>query len=1208
MILLLCVLAVAGANAQSSGGTVSGVVTDPNGAMIPGAKATLTDVATGDKRNTVSNGTGLFHFAAVPVGTYTVTIEAAGFTKYQATDIIIHGGDDHVLRGLTLKVSGSSSEVEVTASEAAVIPVDNGASSTTINETLVQNLSITGRDAAELVKFMPGMGMNTGLSQTSYSSLTTATNTGPIGAFSASGTQPYGGMQMTLDGASLVDVGNQGTQIANVNQDTTKEFTYLNAAFGADTPRGPTIIQITSKGGGKSFHGDAYVYARNWQANANDAYFREQNLTRPSEHQTYAGGTVGGPIIIPGTRFNANRDKLFFFGGYEKMLQNPFPTLHELVTPTTDMINGNFSPAVLNAFVSSSAGNSWWPTLQAPCANAAGWTGYCPSGGTNPFPDGMIPSDAIDPDGKALLTYLNKINTPNVDPATHHGYNYTYLDNAPVNRWEIRVRGDYNPTANDLFSVVYTKQNEADINNFGIWWEPGMAGRSPSPLNATTLANLWTVNYTKVLSPTMTNQTGYFHTYFTFPPAFQDPTAADAATAGYTTAAPFGVPATQSFAQVPNLISWGCNLGGSNGCFAGIYVPPMIKGFNNAYGNIKKIDALQDNLTKILGRHSLKAGVFWSKNFQTQTTGYGNWTQGAIEYDQWGYYTTNNPYADILLGHTDGISQYASAPVHNMAYYEWAIYAQDQWHVTNKLTLNYGLRLDHDGNWAPTSGPGIAVWNPSTYDNTSSAPAWTGMQWHQTNSKIPQSGFVTKMVNLDPRVGFAYDTHGDGKIVIRGGFGLYRWQFSEGDIDAGLNPGLNVQSIVTPSTTSTAQLGTFSNSTSGSWCALTYTCPTGVQAMTMGEDKSPYTMNWDAMVDTALPGKMVFELQYIGNHTDNALLGGNGSTATFNSNINKIPVGGLYGTSTLTGVNTWKTTCATGTANCAVPASSLYGGYVPLANYGTLYEVKHGSYSNYNGMVIALQKQTGRATFLANYTWSKVLGIRDGQSDNGNGDGAVIDGFNLRNNYGPLSYDHSHIFNLAYYINLPGLRNQNRLLKQLTNGWNLSGDVQRQSGAPLQPNTGGNLNATWTNTSAAFLLGTNGQQLQPYLVCNPKHGGGKYFNPACFQTPTTLGVNGPTVWPYIKAPAYFIADVTASRTFKITESQKIEFRAAGFNFLNHPNEEFHDTTDDKLAMSCVTGTTGGCPGGGVNTNTVTTGTPAYNRGRRVIEAALKYYF
>ncbi|GGA65570.1 hypothetical protein GCM10011507_16450 [Edaphobacter acidisoli] len=1196
--------------AQSSGGTISGTVADTTGAVVPNASVVLVNTQSGDKRASVSNGSGFFNFAAVSPGTYKLTISASGFSTYVATDIIMHLGENHNLPSIALKVSSSNAVVEVVSSQAAVIPLDTGESSMTLSSKLVQNLSIQGRDAAELVKFMPGMAMNTGLTQTQFSSLTTQTNSGPIGAFSASGTQPYGGMQMTLDGASLVDVGNQGTQIANVNQDTTAEFTYLNAAFGADTPRGPTIIQITSKSGGQGYHGDIYTYLRNWQANANDAYYKASSGSniRPMDHQIYPGATFGGPVLIPGTSFNRNRDKLFFFAGFEKMLQNPFPTLHYLVTPTTNMINGDFSAATLPG--AQTAGSSWWPTAQVPCANAANWTSFCPSGGANQnmFANGQIPSSYWDADGRALMTYLNKINPPNIDPATHNGYNFRFLDAPPVNRWELRLRGDYDPTVNDKLSVVYTQQNEADINNFGIWWDPGFASPLPSQMNATTKANLWTANYVHVFGAETTNEASFAYTYFTFPPAFTNPSAMTASTAGYTTAAPFDTSKVNSFDQIPNLVSWGCNTGNDNGCFPGLYAPPSIKAFGNAYGNIKKIWSLQDNFTRVLGRHSLKAGVFWDENFQTQTTGYGNWTQGAIDFDNYSTYTTNNPLADLLIGHTDGISQYSDAPVHNMAFHEWAAYIQDQWHVARKLTFNYGIRLEHEGNWYPTSGPGLAIFDPSKYDNTANAPTWTGAVWHQIDSSVPQSGFTSKLLYPDVRFGGAYDMWGDGSTVLRGGFGIYRWQFSEGDIDAALNPALNVNSISTPSTTSIAQLATFAPS-AGSWCATNSSCPSGVDLIKQGDDASPYTMNWDFMIDKTLPGRMVFETQYIGNHTANALLTGNGTTPSFYANINKIPIGGLYGTDALTGVNYWQQSCATGT--CATPASNYYGGYRPYANYGVLNLIQHGSYSNYNGLVAALQKQTGKATFLINYTFSKVMGIRDGQSDNGNGDGTSIDAFVLRNNYGPLSYDHTHIINGTYYVQLPGINNANLLERTVVNGWQLSGDLQFQTGAPLQPNTGGTMNVTWNGVSNAYLLGTDSLVLSPYLTCDPRNGtgGGKYFNPSCFETPTTLGKNGPAVWPYIKGPAYFNTDIAMFKDLKITESQHVQFRASAFNFINHPLSQFGLANDINLQMSCATnGATAGCPGGGSNTNITTTGKPYYEIGRRVIEVALKYYF
>jgi Carboxypeptidase regulatory-like domain len=1198
MALVLCFIAGV-AYGQSASGTIAGTVADTTGAVIPNASVVLINAANGDKRVTVSNASGFFNFAAVPPATYKVTIKSPGFGIWVGTDIILHLGENHVLPNIALKVASSEAQVEIVSSQAGVIPTDSGASSTTINTELIENLSIQGRDAAELVKFMPGMGMNTGLTQSQFSSQTTATNSGPIGSFSANGTQPYGSMQMTLDGASLVDVGNQGTQIANVNGDQTAEFTYLNAAFGADTPRGPAIIQITSKGGGANYHGNVYTYLRNWQANANDSYFKATASglnQRPMDHQVYPGGTFGGPVRIPGIGFNRNRDKLFFFGGFEKMYQNPFPTLHQLVTPTTAMINGDFSAATLPGAQSGSS--SWWPTSQVPCANAASWTSFCPSGGSqpNPFPNGKIPASAMDPNGKALLTYLNKISPPNVDPATHNGYNFQYLDAAPVNRWELRLRGDYTPTVNDKISVVYTKQNEADINHFGIWWWPGDTSPLPSPMNATTKANLWTANYVHIFNASTTNEASFAYTYFTFPPAYANSSAMSAQAAGYTTSAPFNVSGVNSFDQLPNLISWGCSLSGSNGCFPGIYAPPSIKAFGNAYGNIKKIWSIQDNLTKVIGRHSLKAGFFWDENFQTQTTGYGNWTQGAIDFEQYSQYTTNNPLADMLIGHTDGISQYSSAPVHDMAFHEWAIYAQDQWRTTKKLTLNFGIRLDHDGQWYPVSGPGLAIFDPASYNNTASAPSWTGAKWHQNDSSVPQSGFVSKLFNPDVRFGGAYDMFADGKLVLRGGFGIYRWQFSEGDIDAALNPALNVQSITTPSTTSFAQLSTFAPS-AGSWCATNSTCSSGVDLIKQGDDKTPYTMNWNFMIDRELQRHIVLEVQYIGNHTDNALLTGNGSTPSFYANINKIPVGGLFGTDTLTGHNYWKESCAAG--SCAIPSSDLYNGYRPYANYGTLNVVTHGSYSNYHGLVAALQKQTGKATFLVNYTFSKVMGIRDGQTDNGGGNGTSIDGFNLRANYGPLAYDHSHIFNAAYYVQLPTLNNGNALLRAAANGWQLSGDMQVQSGAPIQPNTGGNMNVTWpSGVSNTAMLGTDSVVLMPYLTCDPSYAPEKHFNPSCFQTPTTMGMNGPTVWPYMKGPAYFNADIAVLRDVRVAESQHIQFRASAFNFLNHPLPQFGLGSDVNLAMSSS----------GSNTNTATTGTPQYKTGRRVVEVALKYNF
>ncbi|GGG95855.1 carboxypeptidase-like regulatory domain-containing protein [Silvibacterium dinghuense] len=1207
---------------QAANGSISGTVMDTTGAVIPHASVTLTDTQTKVKTHVSSNGAGFFSFADLPPGDYTVTITASGFENWEATDIIMHFGESHTIPQIALPVATAKSDVTVIASQAGVIPLDTGASTTTLNTEMINSMPIQGRDAAELVKFMPGMAMNTGLGQSEFNSQTTSTNSGPIGAFAASGTQPYGGMQMTLDGANLVDIGNMGTQLANVNGDQTAEFTYMNAAFGADTPRGPTIIQVTSKGGGAGFHGDLYTYLRNWQMNANDPYIKEADpgQGRVISHQTYPGGTIGGPVIIPGTSFNKHRDKLFFFAGYEYMLQNPAAHLYQTVTPTTNMVNGDFSSATLPGDQTSST--TWWPTAAVPCADAPSWTAFCPAGGSKQglFPNGQIPASYWDADGQALLSYLNKVDTPNVDPATHNGYNFQYLEHPPTNRWELRLRGDYDPTPNDKFSLVYTKQNESDLSHYGVWWWPGETAPMPSSIIAETLANLYTFNYVKILNSTTTNQLNAAYTYFTFPAKFSDPTAMTASTAGYTTYAPFNTSSTLAFDQLPNIISWGSNIGSYTGSFPGMYSPPMIKAFNNSFGNKKYVESIQDNLTKIVSTHSLKFGFFWDANKQTQTTGSGSYPQGMLDFDNYGYNTTGNPLADMLIGAYQGFTQYGSAPVHTLVYHEWALYAQDQWHVNRKLTLDYGIRLDHDGQWYPIHSPGLAVWDPATYDNTSGATTWTGMEWHQIDSKIPQSGFKSKVVDPDIRAGFAYDTKGDGKTVVRGGFGIYRWQFSEGDVDSALNPPLNVQSIAASPSAGEIGFSTLADysttSTSSSWCALSSSCTTGADAIQMGEDKTPYTMNWDAMVDQELPGHVTFELQYIGNHTDNALFTGNGTTENFISNINKIPVGAFYGTDPLTGVNYWDTSCAAG--SCAAPNSTYYNGYRPYHNYGVLNVIRHGSYSNYNGMVAALQKQTGPATFLFNYTFSKVMGIRDGQSDNGNGDGTTVNPFSVRANYGPLAYDRTHLINAAYVLNLPSVKGTNRVIRTALNGWQLSGDTQFQSGTPIQPNTGGNLNTTYeTNSngtagSAAYLLGTTAEVLVPYLTCDPRVGGGRYFNTSCFQTPSTMGVNGPSVMPYIKTPAFFVSDLGLYKSFNVREGQQIQFRVQAFNFLNHPLPELGEGSDVNLHMTCSqsSSTAQGCDLGGTNENSTTNGNAQYKASaqNRYMELALKYTF
>jgi hypothetical protein len=295
--------------------------------------------------------------------------------------------------------------------------------------------------------------------------------------------------------------------------------------------------------------------------------------------------------------------------------------------------------------------------------------------------------------------------------------------------------------------------------------------------------------------------------------------------------------------------------------------------------------------------------------------------------------------------------------------------------------------------------------------------------------------------------------------------------------------------------------------------------------------------------------------------------------------------------------------------------------FLPFRQYTGINLIGHLSYSNYNSFIATWQKQSGRATFTSNYSFSKNMGVRDANSSNGNADGSSLWALSPAANYGVLSYDRTHIFNAAYVINLPNAVKGNKFLGGVTNGWVVSGVTQWQSGPPLQPNTGGTLNVGWpTNMQAPDYLGTStlvAPTTAPLLTCDPRKGlaSDQYFNPNCFTAPVG-GKNGNIIWPYIKGPAFFNSDLAIYKDFTFKEHHKVEFRMSAFNFLNHPLPQFGASGNADVNLNFATSSAGSCgnnpaPCGlsPTNLNTLTTGSPLYkNNVPRVVEFALKYMF
>jgi len=1146
---------------QNASGSLSGTVYDASGAVVPSAKVVLSDEATNTTRESASNGSGFFSISAVQPGSYTVAISAPGFTSWERAHIVFSQGENRTLPNVVLQVGAAAERVHVSASLDSIVPLDTGESRQTLSGAILSEVPIEGRNVAELIKIMPGMGMNSGLSQHAWTSQVTQSNVGPVGQYSANGTQPNGAMTISSDGANLLDPGNQGTQVANINPDQTAELTVLNSAYGAEYAKGPVTIQAIGKSGTSAFHGALYLYVSAFKLDTEDSYDKSLGFAKSQSTPSffYPGGDIGGPLLIPGLRFNRKRDKLFFYIAPEGMVQPMFSATQTFV-PTGEMLQGNFSPQYI-ATLGAAFANAYPLYAALPILHEA----------AAEYPGGIVPQSLLDP---TSLAYAKTFPQISWQQPTAVGNNFYYGLKTPVDRFEFRVRVDYNITDKTRLSVTWNRQDEFDHNIVGVWYYPGTALPYPSPMPAHQVSNILSANVVHVFGPTLTNETVVAFARFLNPVQLSNPSAVNPTTLGLSGYRPLAP--DPYLPQLPNVMG-----------VPGYYAPAFGTGFQGGdFGKLSLDPSVADNLSKVVGSHALKFGAYWDLAENDQP-GLGPFPQGQVTFSNTGADSSGNLLADFVTGRVQSFQQVPAVSVYDLRQSQYSLYGQDQWKIARRLTLTYGVRIEHIGQWCPTSGPGLAVWNPATYNNTGSAGPWTGLLWHGLDNNVPMSGFPSKLFSPLPRFGVAWDIFGHGKTVLRGGFGVYRYQFS---FNSAVTAGIYDEPAGIPSYTLT-------NPANQGWNFAQYGLPSTVLglggnlgAMQQGDSRTPYTETYNLIVSQALPGRSILEVQYSGNQSRDLLLSGNGTNIPVLGNLNKTPLGAYFLPDPVTGA-----------LNNPASGDIPYQDYRPYKNYQTMLLVSHGSYQNYNALMASWNKQAGPVTFMLNYTFSKVLGIRDGESDNGAGNGFAVDPWNLNDNYGVLPYDHTNIFNAAYSIHIPFKVHGNHLLEAVANGWVISGITMWQSGAPIQPNTGGNLYLTATGgLTSQMWLGTDSEEILPILTCDPRRNlkSGQYFNPNCFAL-GPRGTNGPAVWPYIKGPNYFNSDLSVHKEFRIRE-HSVEARFSAFNFLNHPLRQFTGSDTELDIAAPVAGTR--------NSNALTTGYPIYTMGYRTVLIAFNYRF
>jgi hypothetical protein len=1276
-ILIAGLLGTVRAHAQTTA-TVDGIVRDTDKALIPNAQIVMINEQDKSRRTTTSNAEGYFTLTALRPGTYDLTVTEKGFEKYQVTGISVHPGDSVDIPRIELKIGEISQEITVTAAGAGV-NLDSPERSSVITAEDINRISTVGRDATELIRFLPGFAAATGGGLSNVPSWQASQNAGfggsSLTSFSANGATPQtGATTVVSDGASVMDPGDMGASIQNVNMNQVQEISVETSNFGADQAKGPVVINAVGKSGTSNYHGEVYMVARNTVLNSNDWYSNFEGVARPQTKYFYPGVDVSGPIKIPGTNFNHSK-KLTFFGAFEYydqtvpdgqatngttgLVQSFIPTIATATTPgmLTPMASaasgyvGDLTPSTIASALNISVAQlqgacpNFYTTNGVKNATLNGSGGICYSPGSLNgseytqqdciYAGGIIQGNSpnapasnaincptgsllpVDPHALIWAKYWPKPNrTPQAVPIQgliSDGFNYEKTILNTLNGYQLRGRVDDSITDSLKFYVTYNFEkvnSEIAIDN--VYYPGSDIIPYPTPAFTETKSNGVSINLTKVVGATLTNEAIFAGAYYYSPNQLQNRASMQDSATGWSGGRYYN----NNALQLPGIRDY------ENG------VPDFAMGYfpaGSAFLRKFSYDGA-DNLTKQIRTHSVKVGVYAEVTANNQVP--YNFTQGLYTFNHYnaGCYT-NDGSGDVsqlqnnvgnLFDTCSGFSQSSSSINADLHFRNIDFYATDEWKATKRLTLTFGLRFDHQGAWYDPDGLGMAVWTPPAehvlYPVTQDPHTYPGISWHQTDKSDPISGQASRALFYSPRVGLAYDLYGDGKTTLRGGWGAYRFHDSYNDSAGPLGTTQGIQNFAVSSNLSCTLLQVQNQGAgitgNGVGCPTTGT-PFSIYALDKNDTEQPVTYNYNFTVDQALPFNSNFEVGYVGNQSAHTFTEGN------LSNQNYIPLGGLFQPDPLTGTVTQ-------------PSSNqqVQQDYYPYPNYTTVYVPHHIGYGNYNALQASFTKQKGRFLLRANYTWAKALGIRGDYRT-----GAVGDPSNLRNNYGYLGFNRNNAVNFVYSYQF-GKVVQNKLLGGVVNNWEIDGVTQIQSGPDVGVLTGngnfslsGGVSYTPAGSTTQVqipvnntdYLGTPNINLQPTVLCDPRvnlHNqpglGHQYFNGACFGLPK-FGTNGDFELPDTHGPALFDSDLTVRRTFKFTEKQNLQISVAGFNFINHPLYAFTGGTNIGLGLgfgspAVNTATTPAQAFASAVQTTTNFGYTPYKEGFRIVTLQAKYSF
>jgi Carboxypeptidase regulatory-like domain/TonB-dependent Receptor Plug Domain len=1142
---LACLIGIGcslGAVGQSTTGAVSGLIKDNNGAVVSDAVITIMNPATNFSRTIRTNSEGVFSAPQLPPGNYTITVEKNGFKKIEKKDVILNAAAFLNAGEFTLEVGQVSETVTVTAAAAQLeIQSESGERSGLVTSEQLTNVAINGRNSFNYMKTLPGIsvganGLNFG--QTSDSS-------GSLGSFTVNGTRTNQ-KEVTVDGSSNIDTGSNGGTHASLNPDAIAEIKVLTSNFQAEYGRaGGAFIAFVTKGGTNEFHGGGRYFHRHEGLNANN-YFRNaqgrnaqgveiqpRNLYR----YNYVGYDIGGPIWIPGVGFNKDKDKLFFYWNQEFYRQLIPQGARNIRVPSALERSGDFSQTV--------DGNGARIFIRDPQK-----TGACNAGDqTACFPDNKIPQNRWYSNGQAIL---NVYPTPNV--GGRNDFNYTSATSYPYPRREETLRIDYQINEKHRLTGRYTNNKDEQRLAYGtfisdynfpltrmIFPRPGRNG---------------VLQLTSTLSPTLTNE-------FIFGPSsnFLNIEAEDdgALRSGRKIETPLLFPVSQGY--IPNF---------RHGGIPGVAGTPTSNFNGLPFANQNHTFNFVDNVSKVIGVHTMKAGFYAQRSRKDQTVFAPIQSNIDFANDANNPLNTGYPFSNALLGVYNTYQQANNFVKGLYRYWNVEWYLQDNWKVSRRLTLDYGMRWSiyqpqyderlQTGVFNPTlfdPARRVALYTPICLPNT--APC-SGANRRAVDPRQVTPGFVPTLQNTlpgnfiallvpnvgvvdngigkardgyarggfddrgvhwGPRLGFAYDVFGTGRTVVRGGAGI-SYDRVQGNLTFG----------------QLADIRPGSGGTLGPLAANGYHkdgfLPT-IYSMSLGVQQD---VGLGVVVDASYVGTLSRYLSQARNL--NAIPYGFTFTRAA-QDPTQFP-GGVVPESDPNIAQVYKDAGLRFDGAKALPVQFLR----PFPGYNDISFREFTGTANYHSLQLTASRKLSRGLFVsAAYTWSKWLTTANGDTD-------FTNPFNVRlYDYRLANFDRRHTFVTSYVYDLPQFAKylgDSWLAKGVFNGWQVSGITSFATGTPFELgvtivgiNGGQRITGSYTEGPRFTLKG------------NPRLGpNGLQINADSFRLPS-IGSVGLGERNFMTNPGFNNTDLSVFKNFGLggDSRRNLQLRLEMFNAFNH---------------------------------------------------------